>query len=288
MNSTLSAQSWIDFINESRLLETGEALLYRNPVITVTDENSKDFSTHHYQFSLELGEEYLFDQKPIARGFTAYIAYDEVRPGHNSLKSNILAGRGFYTEDYYRNYSESCMIHFRRKNDTSPLPISRKQLDIEFYSRQIMSEIRLLRDSRGYYKTWKNDRERKLIPQLLKYSLSYLEWLRRKLVEIDPVTANSFSLDYRKILKDNGLKIEKTELLPTNDIGKLPVEEKLLASPGYIKGIHGLARFLGISTTKAQKMKNEGMIPCYQTGRTIFFDPEKVREAVAGIGIKKK
>jgi len=288
MDSTFRTQPWIDFIDETRFLETGEALLYRNPVITEADESGNDINIQHYRFSLEPGEMFLFDQKPIARGFTAYIAHDEVQPGYNSLKSNILEGRGFYTGDYYRNYSESCMTHFRRGNDTSPLPINRKELDLRFYSRQIESELRLLRVSRGYYKTWKNDQERKLTPQLLEYSISYLEWLRRKLIDIDPETANNFSLDYRKILKDNGLKIELTELWPTKDIGKLAIDEKHISPAGYIKGIHELASYLRISPTKAQKLKNDGVIPCFQDGRTIFFDPAKVMEAMARMGSKKK
>ena len=48
----------------------------------------------------------------------------------------------------------------------------------------------------------------------------------------------------------------------------------------FIKGIHGLAKFLSVSPARAQKLKNEGVIPFWQDGRTLLFDPEKVREAM--------
>ena len=42
--------------------------------------------------------------------------------------------------------------------------------------------------------------------------------------------------------------------------------KRLTASttPAVIKGIQGIADFLGISKSVAQKMKNEGVIPCIQ------------------------
>lgn len=52
-----------------------------------------------------------------------------------------------------------------------------------------------------------------------------------------------------------------------------------------IKGILGLAKFLGVSTTTAQRLKNEGRFEYFQTGRTLLFDPEKVRKVMEG---KKK
>ena len=44
----------------------------------------------------------------------------------------------------------------------------------------------------------------------------------------------------------------------------------------FIRGIHGLAKFLGVSPTRAQKLKNDGVISYWQDGRTVLFDPEKV------------
>ena len=48
----------------------------------------------------------------------------------------------------------------------------------------------------------------------------------------------------------------------------------------FIRGINGLAEYLGISRSKAQKLKNENAIPYVQDGRMILFDPRKVDEAL--------
>ena len=48
----------------------------------------------------------------------------------------------------------------------------------------------------------------------------------------------------------------------------------------FIKGIHQLAKFLQVSPARAQKLKNEGVFPYWQDGRTLLFDPDKVREAM--------
>ncbi|MEI8048916.1 MAG: DUF3853 family protein [Bacteroidota bacterium] len=55
----------------------------------------------------------------------------------------------------------------------------------------------------------------------------------------------------------------------------------------HIKGTHQLAKFLGISVSKAQKLKNEGIIPFFQNERLVLFDPEKVREAMSNYNKRK-
>lgn len=47
-----------------------------------------------------------------------------------------------------------------------------------------------------------------------------------------------------------------------------------------IRGIHGLAKFLGISPVTAQDLKNKKKVPYSQFGRVILFDPDKVMEAL--------
>lgn len=47
-----------------------------------------------------------------------------------------------------------------------------------------------------------------------------------------------------------------------------------------IKVIHELADFLKISPGRAQKLKNEEVIPCFQDGRLVLFDPDKVLKAM--------
>lgn len=54
------------------------------------------------------------------------------------------------------------------------------------------------------------------------------------------------------------------------------------SSPTYepIRGIHGLAKFLGVSPVTAQKLKNSGKIPYSQFERLVLFDPKKVLDAL--------
>ena len=47
-----------------------------------------------------------------------------------------------------------------------------------------------------------------------------------------------------------------------------------------IKGITQLAKFLGISPARAQKLKNDGVLPYWQDGRLIFFDTNEVMKAM--------
>jgi hypothetical protein len=54
-----------------------------------------------------------------------------------------------------------------------------------------------------------------------------------------------------------------------------------------IRGIHGLAKFLGTSPVTAQALKNSGKIPYSQYGRVILFDGDKVLEAMANKNRRK-
>ena len=71
-----------------------------------------------------------------------------------------------------------------------------------------------------------------------------------------------------------------TELLKRVDTLTENVKQLSSASTPVIKGIQGLADYLGISKSVAQKMKNEGIIPCIQYDRIVLFQPEKVLEAL--------
>lgn len=52
-------------------------------------------------------------------------------------------------------------------------------------------------------------------------------------------------------------------------------------SPTLIRGIQGLANFLGVSQPTAQRLKNAKLFPCIQHGRTIFFKPDEVLDGMA-------
>lgn len=56
----------------------------------------------------------------------------------------------------------------------------------------------------------------------------------------------------------------------------------------FIRGIHGLAKFLNISPSKAQEIKNSGKLPYSQNGRVLLFDPTKVLEALETPSKKRK
>lgn len=51
----------------------------------------------------------------------------------------------------------------------------------------------------------------------------------------------------------------------------------------FIRGIIQLAKFLQVSVPRAQQLKNSGVFPYWQSGRTVLFDPAKVREAMQNV-----
>lgn len=59
-------------------------------------------------------------------------------------------------------------------------------------------------------------------------------------------------------------------------------------NPTVIRGIDGLAEFLGVGKNTAQNMKNEGIIPYYQYGRIVLFKPEEVFNALEKVTPKYK
>lgn len=69
-----------------------------------------------------------------------------------------------------------------------------------------------------------------------------------------------------------------------NAVGNIPSTEPIR----FIRGIHGLAKFLNISPSKAQEIKNSGKIPFSQNGRVLLFDPQKVLDALETPSKKRK
>ena len=55
-----------------------------------------------------------------------------------------------------------------------------------------------------------------------------------------------------------------------------------------IRGIKGLAEFLGVSQPTAQRMKNQRLFPCIQHGRTLLFKPDEVLDGLAKNKGKRK
>lgn len=48
-----------------------------------------------------------------------------------------------------------------------------------------------------------------------------------------------------------------------------------------IRGINGLAKFLGVSIPTAMKMKKNKLFPYTQYGRTLFFKPNEVLDGLS-------
>jgi hypothetical protein len=57
-------------------------------------------------------------------------------------------------------------------------------------------------------------------------------------------------------------------------------EDKATSPQPFIKGIHELAKFLRVSPARAQKLKNEKIIPCFQDGRLVLFETEIVLQSM--------
>lgn len=53
-------------------------------------------------------------------------------------------------------------------------------------------------------------------------------------------------------------------------------EQPQKEEPAMIRGIAGLARFLGVSQPTAQKLKNQGVFPYTQWGRVLLFKQDDV------------
>lgn len=51
-------------------------------------------------------------------------------------------------------------------------------------------------------------------------------------------------------------------------------------APQIIRGLNGLAKFLGVSIPTAQKLKAKNKIPYRQTGRVLIFLADEVLEAM--------
>ena len=64
------------------------------------------------------------------------------------------------------------------------------------------------------------------------------------------------------------------ENLPKNSVVKITEPRQA------IKGIHALAKYLGVCAAKAQALKNSGVLPYFQNGRIVLFDCDKVDQVM--------
>jgi len=71
---------------------------------------------------------------------------------------------------------------------------------------------------------------------------------------------------------------ELSEIISEAVYRALKPQAKNETSAKLIRGLRGLAATIPCSISTAQALKNSGKIRFSQTGRLIFFDPEKLRE----------
>lgn len=67
-----------------------------------------------------------------------------------------------------------------------------------------------------------------------------------------------------------------------------PIREIATKESKTIRGIHGLAKYLGVSPVTAQALKNSGKISYSQFGRVILFNEELLLKEMAAIGKPKR
>lgn len=81
---------------------------------------------------------------------------------------------------------------------------------------------------------------------------------------------------------------ELTRIIHNAILAAMPQDCKQSTPQPFIKGIHELAAFLRVSPARAQKLKNEGVFEFWQDGRTLLFDPDKVRGAMTTVKDRRR
>jgi hypothetical protein len=106
-----------------------------------------------------------------------------------------------------------------------------------------------------------------------------------ELGEIKKIITSQHVVKEMLLVGKDDLKLAISEAVGTAMGALSPTKSK---TQPFIKGIHELAKFLKVSPTRAQKLKNENAFPYWQDGRTLLFDPDKVKAAMDGCLEKRK
>ncbi|MFA5970786.1 MAG: hypothetical protein WC780_00435 [Lentimicrobiaceae bacterium] len=179
-------KAWTDIIDQEKYDLTGVAILYRNPQIKPSFDSTKYDPTNHI-YSLDLGENCIFNQKPIAYGLTAYIGHEEIKSGYNSLRSNRRNGKlGYQTLDYYHNYSSRLFEKYSLDDKKKPRPKSDKRLQIDFYTELIIAEEKNLDESERFYSESQNEADHLEKENLREFVAAFFDWLDNKLSDLNP------------------------------------------------------------------------------------------------------
>lgn len=85
--------------------------------------------------------------------------------------------------------------------------------------------------------------------------------------------------DLRAIVEESAMKVA-TRILNERGIQD-GSHDNSRSEQALIRGINGLATFLGVSIPTAMKMKKAKMFPYTQYGRTLLFKPEEVLDGLS-------
>lgn len=85
---------------------------------------------------------------------------------------------------------------------------------------------------------------------------------------------NNFESALRTIFKS----VVREELMATSGTQQPSTQAK--DTRATIRGIRGLAAYLGISTATAQRLKSLGLVPYSRIGNRVYFCPSEVDEAL--------
>lgn len=186
MEEQIKYETWTDIFDQMKFEQSGIALLYRNPQLKPSVENVLYDPIIHL-FSLDPGDNYLFNQQPIAFGFTAYIGFEEINLGWDSLRSVLRNEKFlFQSENYYRNYSSRLYDRYSLNDKKKPRPKSDKRLQIDFYSELLAQEQKLLEDSERFYSESQNEEDQIEKENLREYVEAFFDWIQERLIELNP------------------------------------------------------------------------------------------------------
>lgn len=167
---------WSDFLDEEKILTEGEFNLYRN---YRTPEGHYLYSTFHD--AMERGHKYLFDERPIAQGITAYFAHDCMnwKCLYRLLENKIQ----FRRDVLFSRYFEFVWSFYKRENEKSAWPKDEYDLLTTFIRDHHHQEDEKLKNSQKYYLK-RSSKEDSIKTDIHEYCIAYMDWIEQKEIQI--------------------------------------------------------------------------------------------------------
>lgn len=164
---------WTDYLDKEKINSDGEFNLYRN----YSDSQGRYyFST--YNEEEKLSKMYLFNEKPIARGITAYFACNYYNI--NCLYELLKNGAPFKRNKLFSKYFELKFNLLKAENERSVSPTDEGVLFLRFLSDHLQNEINKLKESQNYFNNILSPKDNSLKEELYKYALAYIDWIKEK------------------------------------------------------------------------------------------------------------